>query len=171
MARPKGIVSDPHARRANLNLAALLRERFHEDLLFEWQMLILSGQAPRIVKDARCTHTGGYRCEADPDDKMATSSERRDKAMQDLLNRRDGLPMQRVALEADLRGQGQKGGFDGSALSNMDPAKLGKLIGAIKNALSASSPKPLAELEEAEEQREEGEVELVPSAPDDALQR
>src|SRR5882724_6892941 len=98
MGRPKGSTNDPVAKRSAGNLAWLLRSHFHEKLIFEWYLMILQGKNPKIVEDARCTETSGYRVTEDADMLGAPSPERPVAPMPELLNRRDGLPMQRVQL-------------------------------------------------------------------------
>jgi hypothetical protein len=140
--RPKGSVIDPATRRSRGNLAMLLRDRVHEEVIFKWLFLILQGKNPKIVEDARCTKTGGFDVVEDMDALGKPSPERQDQAMRELLNRRDGLPAQRVQLEAELRTLHVTGQISAADLASLSPAALGRIAATLRGAIAATSALP-----------------------------
>ena len=81
MGRPKGSAIPPDIRRSRRNLAILLRERIHEEVIVGWLKMILSGKNPVIVEDKRYVEHGGLKVIADPDDLSAPSAERREQCL------------------------------------------------------------------------------------------
>ena len=161
MGRPKGSVVPPDLKRSRNNLAVMLRENFHEQIFFDWLMMILMGKNPVIVKDDRCKTTNGYRVAADDKDLMAPSQERRDTALRELMNRRDGLPAQRNILEAEIRTTSTSTKIEAVALASLSPVQLGALGEALRGAIRGPVQQALtapqenvedAELVETEEQ-------------------
>lgn len=141
MGRPKGSVVLPDVKRSRTNLAILLRESFHENLIRDWFLMILSGQNPVIVEDKRFSEQGGYKVIVDPVDKMVPSPERRDQAMRALLDRRDGLPAQRVQLEAEIRSTQTHSVLGAPELAHLPPRVLGAVVSALRGALAGAPPR------------------------------
>lgn len=98
--------------------------------------MILSGQNPIIVEDKRFSEQGGYKVIVDPLDPMAPSSERRDQAMRALLDRRDGLPAQRVQLEAEIRSTQLTTVVAPQEMAHLSPKVLGAVVAALKSAIA-----------------------------------
>ncbi len=135
MNMPFGAKIFPDQRRSRNNLALLLRDSFHENLIRDWFVMILSGRNPIIVVDKRCTEQGCLRVVEDPIDRMAPSAERRDQAMKELLNRRDGLPAQRVQLEAEIRATQTHAVVTPTELAGLSPRALGAVVNTLRGAL------------------------------------
>lgn len=163
MGRPKGSTNDRAAQRAAGNLAWLLRAHFHERLIFDWYLMILQGKNPKIVEDARCKETGGYRVDEDRDVLGAPSPERRDAAMRELLNRRDGLPMQAFQLKAELQTLQLTGTVSASELASLSPAALGRVIASLQGAIAETRALPAGTVDQ------EDAVELVDGPPTNAV--
>lgn len=122
-------------RKSRTSLAAMLRDRIHEEIIADYWLMILSGKAPAIVSDKRETLRGCLKVIEDPNDKVAPSPERRDAAMKALLERRDGMPAQRVHLEAELRASITTTTVDATALAGLPPERLGAVVSALRAAL------------------------------------
>lgn len=140
----------------------MLREKFHEEIVYQWFLMILSGKNPRIVKDARYTETNGLKVEEDTTNMTAPSPERQDQAMAALLNRRDGLPAQRVQLESELKMFSVNATVDATALAGLPAEKLAAIAATLRAALSM--PSPTLALDESDDEDDE----LVDGPPEDA---
>jgi len=162
--RPTGSIVDPATRRSRGNLAALFRDRFHEEVIFDWFLHILMGKNPKIVQDARYERTGGLHVVEDTDDPRTPSPERRDAAMRHLLDRRDGLPAQRVQLEAELRTLQVTGQLSAQDLAALPPAALGRIADALRGAFAASGAP--AALPAGEDQDDEEVLEAMATESD-----
>jgi hypothetical protein len=160
--RPKGSTIDPAARRSRGNLAMLLRDRVHEEVIMKWLLMILQGKNPKIVEDARCTTTGGLDVVEDLDALGKPSPERQDQAMRELLNRRDGLPAQRVQLEAELRTLHVTGHISAADLAALSPAALGRIAATLRGAIASSSALPDRDESDG---GDEGEVAVIAGPP------
>ena len=158
--RPKGSIVDPATRRSRGNLAALFREKFHEEIIFDWFLHILMGKNPKIVQDARYERTGGLHVVEDTDDPRTPSPERRDAAMRHLLDRRDGLPAQRVQLQAELATLQVTGQLSADDLAALPPLALGRIADALRGAFALAGA-PVA-LPAGDDQDEEDVIEAVP---------
>lgn len=128
----------PEVSRVRTNLAILLRERINEELIMDWFLTLLSGKNPIIVEDKRCA--GGLRVMEDPNNRIAPSSERRDQAMRQLLDRRDGLPPQRMQLEAEIRATTTHTVVSAAELAKLAPRQLGAVVDALRIAMTPPAP-------------------------------
>lgn len=130
----------PDLKRSRTSLAVLLRESFHENLIRDWFLMILSGQNPIIVEDKRYHEQGGLKVVPDVNDLMAPSAERRDQAMKALLDRRDGLPAQRVQLQAEINSSQKTMIVGAPELANLSPRTLTAVAAALRTAMLAPPP-------------------------------
>jgi hypothetical protein len=148
MARPKG---DPQSRRSAGNLAWMLRQNLHEEVIYRWYLLILMGKNPRIVEDDRYKSTGGIWVVPDEDDARVPDGNRRDMAMMQLVNRRDGLPAQKVQIDAELQVLHAKlsGEISAGDLAALPPAALGRVVGALRGAIAGARALPAGDDEDA----------------------
>src|ERR1043165_7837854 len=94
--------TNPEVKRARSNLAYRIREQLDPQIIFDYYMMILYGKNPKIVPDARCTESAGLKVIADEEDCRVPSPERRDAALQRLLDRGWGMPAQSIHIEAEL---------------------------------------------------------------------
>ena len=151
MAKDKVIRSNGAIRRSRSNLAIWLRENLHESVITDWYMAILSGKDAIIVADKRCTQTGGYRVEIPERGNIPPTLDQKFRAMEDLLQRRDGMPAQHVTLEAEVRAHmaAGDGAVDKEQLSTLTPEKLMALRELLRPALPAGrSSEPAVDAEE-----------------------
>lgn len=155
---PKGPKNRAHSngvsapvRRSRTSLAALLREDFPNEIISEFYRVILEGKMPVLVKDERCTTTGGWKVVADPDDQYTKPTlDQRMNALARVLDRRDGLPAQHVHIEAELRAEmtAIAAGVDTRYLQSLSPEALKSIREAVRSmkALPPSpSPEPVEE--------------------------
>lgn len=142
----------------------MLREEFPPEIVYQWFLMILSGKNPRVVKDARYTETNGLKVEEDTTNMTAPSPERQDQAMAALLNRRDGLPAQRVQLESELKMFSVNATVDAAALAGLPAEKLAAIAATLRAALSV--PSPTLALDESDDEDEDDE--LVDGPPEGA---
>jgi hypothetical protein len=140
MGKIKGSHTLPDVKRVRVNLAILLREAINETLILDWFKMILSGRNPVLVEDRRVS--GGLRVAEDPHNRIATSSERRDQAMRQLLDRRDGLPPQRMQLEAEIRSTTTHTVISAAELAQLPPQQLGAVVSALRAAMAPPTPPP-----------------------------
>jgi len=99
--------------------------------------MILSGKNPIVIADKRFSEQGGYKVIEDTVDLMIPSAERRDAAMRALLDRRDGLPAQRVQLEAEIRSTQTHAVVGVPELAHLPPRVLGAVVTALRGAMTA----------------------------------
>jgi len=127
------------------------------------------GKNPKIVQDARYERTGGLHVVEDTDDPRTPSPERRDAAMRHLLDRRDGLPAQRVQLEAELRTLQVTGQLSAQDLAALPPAALGRIADALRAAFaSAGAPHaalPAGDAQDDEDVDNDAELGVIDVAP------
>lgn len=139
MGRQRGVAVLPDMRRSRTNLAVLLRDKVHEQVICDWFLMLLSGKNPIIVEDKRFSEQGCRKVIEDPDDLSVPSPERRDQAMKALLDRRDGLPATRVQLDAEVRTAMSRGVIDANVMSQLSPQVLGSLVTLLRGALSPTT--------------------------------
>jgi len=118
------------------------------------------GKNPKIVQDARYERTGGLHVVEDTDDPRTPSPERRDAAMRELLNRRDGLPAQRVQLEAELRTLQVTGQLSAQDLAALPPVALGSIAEALRGAFASAGASQA--LPAGDDQDDEDVIDAVP---------
>ena len=124
------------------NLAILLRENVHEEIIMDYYLMILSGRSPKIVRDDRATTTLGLKVVPDEDDPMATSPERRDAALRAIMERRDGMPAQKIHLDAEVRSLQATAVIDPAALAALPAGRLHAVVAALRGATAALPPPP-----------------------------
>lgn len=172
MPRLKGFV-DPGSKRSAGNLAWLLRQEVHEKLILKWFMLIMMGKNPKFIEDDRCTNTNGMNVIPDEDDARVPSPERRDAAMREMLNRRDGLPMQAVQLTAELKTFHAQfsGEISAGDLAALPPEALGRVVGALRGVIAGARALPAGrdedELLDGKDEDQDAAV-IVAGPPHDA---
>lgn len=127
----------PDVKRSRKNLALLLRESFHENLIRDWFLMILSGRNPVMVEDKRRVEQGCLKVVPDVNDLMVPTAERRDQAMRALLDRRDGLPAQRVHLQAEINSTQKTMVIGASELATLGPQALTALAQTLRSAMLA----------------------------------
>lgn len=89
--------------RSRSDIASMLREKVHEENITTYIVMVLQGKNPIFVEDAdgpggQIVVDSGGRCPV----------ERQDAYFKILLERRDGLPAQRIHLEAEVRARAQQ---------------------------------------------------------------
>jgi hypothetical protein len=136
--RPPGNHHTPDERRRRGNLAWVLRGAFHENVIRDWFLMILSGRNPVIVEDKRFSEQGGFKVAEDPLDKMPPSQERRDAAMKELLLRIYGQPAAYTVLQAELDAKVRHELVAVDELVELPPHVLGSLTTLLRSALPPS---------------------------------
>jgi len=90
---------DLATRKARTDIATMLRDEIHEANIVKYIMMFLQGKNPVFVEDKNgpggqiVVDAGG----------IPPTPERRDAYFKIMLERRDGLPAQRIHLEAEVR--------------------------------------------------------------------
>jgi len=102
----------------------------------------------------------------DTDDLRCPGPERRDTAMRHLVDRRDGLPAQRVQLEAELRTLQVTGQLSAQDLAALPPAALGRIADALRGAFAASGAPAALPAGDDEDQDDEEVLEAMATESD-----
>lgn len=115
----------------------MLRENLHEDVIFRWFLLIMMGKNPKIIEHGSYVKTGGLWVVPDDEDARVPDGNRRDMAMRELLNRRDGLPAQKIQIDAELRSMQLTGTLGPDAFQALAPDVLARVVGSLKGAIAS----------------------------------
>lgn len=163
--RPEG--SAGPTRRFNRGLAAYAREHMTPELYVEWKLAIAQGHDAQLVKDERCTSTGGFRVEH-REGGPVPSLEYRDRAITDLRQAAYGLPAQQQQVDVQIKQQQMIGivGIDARASRELDVGSRSELLATIERLLGDGRSAPIehndvddAEFQDVNVKEPEGESE------------
>lgn len=102
------------------------------ELVVDWHMFILAGMTPILVRDSSDSPWRVEHAKGEP----STTHDQRARAMDTLLNRRLGMPMQSVAIEAEVKAIHAVG----SVAGQLSPAGVINVLRAIRAAKTPVLP-------------------------------
>lgn len=142
--------------RRSLNLTLAIREGIGPDVLYKFMVSILEGHNPKLIADA--SKPGGYYVRND-DGQPAPTLQDKLRVVKEMADRGWGMPVQAIALDADLRAHVLDAGQQLPS-GQLPPGAIWAVEQAIRGALPAGAAPSSASVIDAEC------VESPPSASD-----
>lgn len=124
--------------RRSLNLTLAIREGIGPDVLYNFMLAILKGENPRLIEDK--SKPGGFYVRHD-DGQPAPTLQDKLRVVKEMSDRGWGMPVQAIALDADLRAHVLAAGQQLPS-GQLPPSALWAVEQAIRGALPAASPAP-----------------------------